>query len=227
MSIAPTSLYKLYDRKSQLLYVGIAGNPGRRFQQHRGHKPWWGSVQTIKLRHFKTRAEAEVAEIRSIKNDRPLYNITHAGEPRPAAFKERYVFYRLSDGGQCTYDQLHLEEELLGWSCVQECSGDGKEQLKYWIDYLKDTDTDLDQLAITWGIKEVSERLPFQDHRHKSNFLEYYTWPVLDGVPINWASLPLADSRFPELTDALGWRPGTLQSTFSLRTLMQAQGILV
>ena len=41
MGNGPTCLYRVHDAQGGLLYVGIAGNPGRRFQEHAGTKPWW------------------------------------------------------------------------------------------------------------------------------------------------------------------------------------------
>lgn len=74
-----TTLYRLYDQSGALLYVGIAGNPGRRFEQHRGDKPWWGEVTDMKVEHFETRREAIIAEITAIQIGRPVYNKTHTG----------------------------------------------------------------------------------------------------------------------------------------------------
>lgn len=71
----PTTLYRLYDEMDALLYVGIAGNPGRRFEQHRTDKPWWGDVATIKTRHFKDRVAAMEAERDAIQAEHPLHNI--------------------------------------------------------------------------------------------------------------------------------------------------------
>lgn len=78
----PTSLYRLYDASDVLLYVGIAGNPGRRFEQHRGEKPWWGEVARIMLEHFPSREAALAAESKAIKADRPRYNIAGQTGPR-------------------------------------------------------------------------------------------------------------------------------------------------
>lgn len=73
----PTTLYRLYDERMRLLYVGIAGNPGRRFEQHAGDKPWWGDVAHVRTEHFDTRGDAERAEREAIRDEHPLYNIVH------------------------------------------------------------------------------------------------------------------------------------------------------
>jgi len=73
----PTSLYRLFGADDELLYVGVAGNPGRRFEQHRKDKPWWGEVITVTLEHFPTRPDALAAEVTAIEEERPRYNVVH------------------------------------------------------------------------------------------------------------------------------------------------------
>lgn len=70
----PASLYRLRDAAGELMYVGIAGNPGRRFQQHATGKAWWGDVARIDLEHYATRDEALRAERSAITSERPPYN---------------------------------------------------------------------------------------------------------------------------------------------------------
>lgn len=60
-----------------MLYIGIAGNPGRRFDQHAGDKPWWGQVSHIALEHYDSREDALSAERRAIVAERPLHNVMH------------------------------------------------------------------------------------------------------------------------------------------------------
>lgn len=74
-----TTLYRLHDTDGRLLYVGIAGNPGRRFEQHADDKPWWSEVARIDLRHFDDRGVALQAEKEAIIVERPVHNKMHAG----------------------------------------------------------------------------------------------------------------------------------------------------
>lgn len=87
MTATPTTLYRLRTGDGSLLYIGIAGNPGRRFDQHAGTKPWWGRVATIDLEHHPSRAAAIEAERAAIAAERPLFNIQHGDvdEPHTAA----------------------------------------------------------------------------------------------------------------------------------------------
>lgn len=71
----PTTLYRLYDASGDLLYVGIAGNPGRRFEQHAKDKPWWALVSYCQLEHFDSRPAAASAERQAINRDAPRFNV--------------------------------------------------------------------------------------------------------------------------------------------------------
>ncbi|MET8334401.1 GIY-YIG nuclease family protein [Streptosporangium canum] len=71
----PTTLYRLYNSADALLYIGIGGNPGRRFQQHRGAKHWWGDIAHITLEHHPTREAALEAEATAIRTENPRHNI--------------------------------------------------------------------------------------------------------------------------------------------------------
>lgn len=73
----PTTLYRLFDIEGTLLYVGIAGNPGRRFEQHAKDKPWWSEVDLIDLEHMETRSLAVTEESRVIRQEKPKYNVVH------------------------------------------------------------------------------------------------------------------------------------------------------
>jgi hypothetical protein len=70
-----TTLYRLYAADDELLYVGIAGNPSRRFQDHAGSKSWWRRVVTIQCEHFRSRRHAERAEQAAIFTEQPRWNV--------------------------------------------------------------------------------------------------------------------------------------------------------
>lgn len=90
-----TALYRFYDGAGTLLYVGIAGNPGRRFEQHAKTKHWWTDVASSKIVHYRTRDEARVAETAAIQTEEPAYNIVkgdpHACHVRSAAHPDDVV----------------------------------------------------------------------------------------------------------------------------------------
>lgn len=80
----PCTLYRLFDVDDALLYVGIAGNPGRRFEQHAKDKPWWSEVDHIGLEHYDERVDAETAERHAIRTEKPRHNIAHNAGTRLA-----------------------------------------------------------------------------------------------------------------------------------------------
>lgn len=78
-----TALYRIYDRDGILLYVGISRSFGRRWSDESHEKPWWGDVQRMTVDWYPTRQEAEIAESRVIRSERPVHNVAH-NRPRPA-----------------------------------------------------------------------------------------------------------------------------------------------
>jgi predicted GIY-YIG superfamily endonuclease len=75
----PTSLYRMYDSSQRLLYVGITSRGPRRWREHMASKAWWDEVATVSVEHFPLRSDAASAEQWAIRNERPLYNVAHAG----------------------------------------------------------------------------------------------------------------------------------------------------
>ena len=68
------TLYRLFDRDDNLLYVGITFMPGNRFRQHKREKRWWSEVARRETVVFPNRQEAEDAERDAIRAERPIYN---------------------------------------------------------------------------------------------------------------------------------------------------------
>ncbi|MGW5477640.1 hypothetical protein [Streptomyces sp. NPDC004008] len=76
-----TALYRLFDGHDQLLYVGITFNPRDRWLAHSATKGWWKQVARREVEWWDTRLDAEVAESKAIRDERPLYNIAGAEGP--------------------------------------------------------------------------------------------------------------------------------------------------
>jgi len=68
------TIYKLYNAKGRLLYVGISANALARFADHR-NKPWWRQVIRAELEHIKGRSAAEARELELIQGCNPKHNI--------------------------------------------------------------------------------------------------------------------------------------------------------
>lgn len=75
-----TELYRHFDARGRLLYVGISTCTFVRFTQHRTRAQWFDDVVTVTIERYPTNAEAREAERMAIKNERPLFNIA-IGKP--------------------------------------------------------------------------------------------------------------------------------------------------
>jgi predicted GIY-YIG superfamily endonuclease len=69
------AVYRMYDQGGRLMYIGMSGRAGRRFDQH-AEKRWFPLVSTITLEWHATHAQARIAEIRAIADEKPRYNIS-------------------------------------------------------------------------------------------------------------------------------------------------------
>ena len=76
-----TALYRHFDADGILLYVGIALSPIARLCEHRAGSAWYDRITTVKIVRYPTRDEAEAAELRAIREERPLHNIAGASAP--------------------------------------------------------------------------------------------------------------------------------------------------
>lgn len=77
---ARTAVYRLYNSKGALLYVGVARNPAERMKFHQQFKKWWAEVSRTTEEWFDNRALALGAEAVAIRDESPLYNIQVTGE---------------------------------------------------------------------------------------------------------------------------------------------------
>jgi predicted GIY-YIG superfamily endonuclease len=69
-----TALYRLFDAKGRLLYVGISRDPSFRWKQHRGDKGWWPLVVDKRVTWYATRMLALQAEALAIHTEAPIHN---------------------------------------------------------------------------------------------------------------------------------------------------------
>lgn len=74
-----TALYRLYDSKDRLLYVGVTDTPWRRWSQHEDTKAWWSQVARKEAEWFDSREEALAAEVVAIQAELPAHN--HQNKP--------------------------------------------------------------------------------------------------------------------------------------------------
>ncbi len=80
------ALYRFYDARMRLVYVGKTNEPWRRWREHVLEKPWYPRVKHWMVTFYDTEAEARRAELKAIKGERPRSNIADVPAPVPASF---------------------------------------------------------------------------------------------------------------------------------------------
>lgn len=85
----PTSLYRHFDADGILLYVGISLSWPKRTKDHVRGSRWFDAVVKVEIERFASRDEALAAERRAIQAERPVFNIVHNCEPKPAKPKPK------------------------------------------------------------------------------------------------------------------------------------------
>ena len=70
-------VYRMYDSADALIYVGMSGQGLIRFRTHQTSTDWFGRVATIKVTHFGSKLDAQIAEIEAILSEKPEINQVH------------------------------------------------------------------------------------------------------------------------------------------------------
>jgi hypothetical protein len=68
------SLYRHFDARGRLLYVGISNSVLLRLKSHKGGSHWYRDIARVQIKHFRTRRQAERAEALAIATENPLHN---------------------------------------------------------------------------------------------------------------------------------------------------------
>jgi hypothetical protein len=99
----PHTLYRFYDGRGRLLYIGIAVDFLNRWRKHR-KKIWWPLVARIEISSYPTRSAAMIAERSAIITEKPLHNEVHNRATRAQRQAEEAAmgvlaayWYRLND----------------------------------------------------------------------------------------------------------------------------------
>lgn len=69
-----TSVYRMWDSRGDLLYVGVTCRHGDRIHEHLLSKPWFKKVAEIEWEEYPCRLDAMFAEAEAINRERPRYN---------------------------------------------------------------------------------------------------------------------------------------------------------
>lgn len=83
-------VYRLYDSRDRILYVGVtSGDIRTRLSGHKFEKPWWSAVRRVETEEFSDREAAEAAELVALSEERPVFNVLNTAEraKRKALFR--------------------------------------------------------------------------------------------------------------------------------------------
>jgi hypothetical protein len=69
-----TALYRHYDAKGRLLYVGISLSALARLRQHQERSSWANAITRVTIEWHPSREVARAAEKRAIREERPIHN---------------------------------------------------------------------------------------------------------------------------------------------------------
>lgn len=72
-----TQLYRHFNSKGALMYVGISMSVAQRLAQHKLNSAWFDDIANITIAHFATREQAVEAEAEAIRSERPAFNTAH------------------------------------------------------------------------------------------------------------------------------------------------------
>jgi len=119
-------LYRCYNRKPRLLYVGMTNNPEERFKQHRVEKLWWKYVDHITLEKFGSRRELAEAEAVAINEEQPKFNVVIPCADKPPSVKSnkrvRHLWPEASNFGNVVPEYGYLIEQTIEqqmYPCVE------------------------------------------------------------------------------------------------------------
>ena len=79
------SLYRMFDKNDNLLYVGMSFSPGYRLAQHSQNTVWFTEVVKITIRRFESDDLCKDAEAHAIRTESPIYN---KSKPMPVAVRK-------------------------------------------------------------------------------------------------------------------------------------------
>jgi len=91
-----TAVYRLFDADGKLLYVGVANNYGRRWEQHAAEKPWWPEIAREAVEWHQDRPSALAAEAHAIMREQPRFNRV-SGHLTPGGGIARNRSFRVDD----------------------------------------------------------------------------------------------------------------------------------
>lgn len=98
------ALYRFYDGRDQLLYIGISSNFQARFSQHAKNSEWHALTTRATITHYEDRDAVVEAEKAAIIAEKPIFNKQH-NRPDDVLMKHYYQILKndveLNDDFHC------------------------------------------------------------------------------------------------------------------------------
>ena len=105
-----TELYRYYDEKGLLLYVGISLSSVARQAQHKLASSWYQKAVLCKISRYENREKALIAERDAIMKEKPAYNVIH----NKANDKEDELFFERN----CYRDRVRLLGKIVSYKPI-------------------------------------------------------------------------------------------------------------
>ena len=229
-----TTLYRLFNDRGELLYVGITDHGLVRWSQHQKSKVWWHEVKDIQVEHFGLREDALAAEKWAIGSESPRYNVAHnRGRPSaPAEPTRGKMFVRSrATGVDRQADDLCFVYQVEGSSISDNFTPGKCSPVVLWHGWVESMKKyDLTRVPIHWfiqsemaGIFEAARGLsrwePKDGTLHRRWVDDFDQPRYLNGAPFRWLDLPVLDQGWSREThssggfiqELTGWKPSPLQ----------------
>lgn len=101
-------LYRYFNKKNELLYVGITNDIMNRAHAHSRDKSWYRQCAYSTMQHFKSREALAAAEVYAIQTEKPKYNQAHAGSTvKPVQMRWRNI--NKARGSAFGHDASHFK----------------------------------------------------------------------------------------------------------------------
>lgn len=97
---APAFVYRAFDARDRLLYVGCSVDVDARLRYHEQHAAWWIFATRIDRQEFASHELALAAEAEAISEEHPRWNIVG----RSASHPDGYIS-RIQDGSWLSYER--------------------------------------------------------------------------------------------------------------------------
>jgi len=216
-------VYRFFDGRGRLLYIGATNCFPRRLREHAREKPWWDEVARIDIEYFRSLRAAQTAEVKAIKSEKPLYNkiaasVGLSGKERGPRCKlvharglgsyaidlEKGLYcWRIRATGDKVYGYLRLYWEVEGDPITDGFLPEEVSALDLWERWVRNL-ADPERVRIYWSVicpeAGVYEVAPFSIRMPpvREDFLTFFTWPRREdtGELLKWTELPVVDKRW-------------------------------